>query len=137
MKKILITFIISLVLIVLESPLCFSKYAIPDQYAPANAPWGQDYDWVGSDTTSMASLILQMIANALLYFAAPIAIAMLVFAGYTFITGGANSEKQEQAKKHLQWTILGLLAIILSYSIVRIAIFFLLSAAQQSAPPGP
>jgi len=118
---------------------CFSYYVIPSELAPSNTPFR--YSFVQGQYANLpayegATAILFILADALLYFAAPIAIMMLVFAGFIFITGGASSEKQESAKKHLQWTLLGLLAIILSYSIVRIAIFMIISSAQQSAPPG-
>ena len=51
-------------------------------------------------------------------------------------TGGADSEKLEQAKKGLTWTIAGLLLIILSYSIVKTVINTTVDVAEVTTGSG-
>jgi hypothetical protein len=133
MKKTLITLWV-LITMVIMSGATFAAYTIPQEFAPSNTPFANNFD-PKSDPTGNANIVLQTLASALLYFAAPVTIAMLVFTGIGMIMGGADSEKQEAGKKQVQWALLGLLAIMLSYSIVRAAIFFALSSVQQPAPP--
>ncbi|MFA6992342.1 MAG: hypothetical protein WC269_03635 [Candidatus Gracilibacteria bacterium] len=130
----IVKFIVILALAFIIIPTCFG-YKIPAEFTPSNAPL-TDVGQSAKTTTDMANGILQTIAAALLYFAAPVTIAMLAFASFKMIMGGANSEEQEQGKKQVQWAVLGLLAVMLSYSIVRIAITFILYSAEQPAPPG-
>lgn len=96
-------------------------YAIENKYKPINAPGYQiDYEGSTSDTaTGMTIVILRTLAGALLYFAAPIAVFSIAQSAFTMAMSGADTEKLEQSKKHLTWAILGLLTIILSFSIVK------------------
>jgi type IV secretion system pilin len=108
-------------------------YSIPAEYTPDNTPFpsygidenaGVPYE----DTTDVravawqTSIILQIIAGALLYFAAPLAILVIVLGAFKLVMGGAETEQVEQGKKQITWAILGLLLIMLSYSLVRILI---------------
>ncbi len=102
---------------------------IPQDFRPINEPFNLKYDREGG----AAIIILQIIAGGLLYFAAPVGVIMIGLGGWELVTGGADSEKVEQGKKHLLWSIVGLFVIILSYSIVR----FLISFAIDSASPPP
>ncbi len=104
---------------------------IPNMYRPINEPFNIAYDKEGG----AAILILQIIAGGLLYFAAPIAIIMIGIAGWQLVTGGAESEKIEQGKKHLFWSIAGLLVIILSFSIVKFLITFSIKSASVPSAP--
>ena len=115
-----------------------NAYQIDEKFRPNNEPFDEiNYDYAPNNTPgSFATiLILQLIAGTLLYFAAPVAIVMLAAAGWQMTTGGAETEKLEQAKKNITWTIVGLLAIILSYSIVKFAIGFVIIAADVEPLP--
>ena len=104
-------------------------YRIPEDLKPINSPF--ELNTYGEGDGSEATVILlQIIAGALLYFAAPVAIIMIVQAGFSMVSGGADSEKITQAKKHLTWTLIGLGLIILSYSIVRIVLNLITTAAS-------
>ena len=108
-------------------------YSIPSTYKPGNEPLDLNYNH-GSIQGSFATiLILQVIAGGLLYFAAPIAVIMIAMGAFQMVTGGAESEQLEQSKKHLTWTMIGLVVIILSYSIVKFAITFVMDSANP--PP--
>ncbi len=107
------------------------KYTtIEGSYRPINMPFGLGAEFREGKYTpaQIFILVLQIIAGGLLYFAAPIAIIMIVIGASTLVMGSHENEKIDQAKKHLTWTIIGLLAIIFSYSIVRILIFAIIRA---------
>lgn len=96
---------------------------------PENEPFAlTSEEFSGGDGASGAIIVLQIIAGGLLYFAAPVATVFIVMAGIQMTLGGAESEKLEQAKKHLTWSALGLLLIIFSYSAVRALLTFVFQA---------
>lgn len=109
-----------------------SAYQIDDSYRPTNAPFALTEDIKDKGSAGALVLILQMIASGLLYFAAPIAIIMLGFGAFNMVMGSGETEKIDQAKKHLTWALIGLIAIILSYSIVRIVITMALTTASPA-----
>ncbi|MFH1533882.1 MAG: hypothetical protein ABID64_03040 [Nitrospirota bacterium] len=137
MKKKLLIIIGSILLLVALAGVA-QAYQIPDEYRPENLFFGEnelDYnqDLEGQTQGSTATIIiLQTIAGALLYFAAPLGVILIVLAAFNMVMGGADSEKLEQSKKHLTWTIVGLFLIILSYSLVRIIITFISGAADAA-----
>lgn len=51
-----------------------------------------------------------------------IAVAFLVFAGFRYITSAGNEDQAEAAKKTIINAIIGIVVIILSYSIVTVVI---------------
>jgi hypothetical protein len=121
-----------------------SAYSTPDEYKPQNLQFGINFGETGENGSIAESkgeqgsfaaiIILQIIAGGLLYFAAPVGVIMIAFSAWQMVTGGADSEKLEQSKKHLTWTIIGLLVIILSYSAVRFAISLIFDSVN---PPKP
>lgn len=68
------------------------------------------------------NVILQYVANLLLFVAAPLAVLFIARAGndYTFAMG--DETKVENAKRELTWALLGLVLVMFSYLIVRLAI---------------
>ena len=150
MKKVLKTFGLIILITFAFSILTeiVSAYQIEQNFKPDNQPFGLDYNEnsggnalgegasdEGAPGSFATILILQIMAGTLLYFAAPVAVIMLAAAGWQMTTGGAETEKLEQAKKNITWTIVGLLAIIFSYSIVKFAITFVIKAADVEALP--
>ncbi len=129
MKRKLLIIIGSILLLVALASVA-QAYQIPDEYRPDNLFFGEDEldynnDLAGQTQGSTATIIiLQTIAGALLYFAAPLGVILIGFAAFNMVMGGADSEQLEQSKKHLTWTVIGLFLIILSYSLVRIIITF-------------
>lgn len=124
-KKILTTLVLSTILAVLLS-VTVQAYQIDPSFRPINSPFDLNY---GSDT-SKTILILQILSGALLYFAAPVAIILIIIGALQIVIGGAESDKIDAGKKHITWSVIGLLVIILSYSIVRTIINFVLKSAQ-------
>ncbi|MBD3331066.1 hypothetical protein GF354_06120 [Candidatus Peregrinibacteria bacterium] len=103
-------------------------YRIDPNFKPINQPFGLENETLGTTEGSgeaaveTTRLVLNIIAGTLLYFAAPIAVIMVALAGGSMVISGSNPDKVDQAKKHLTWTVAGLLLIILSWSIIRIII---------------
>jgi len=74
-------------------------------------------------SSSAASTIYEIIARVykfLLMISIPIAVIIILWAAYTFLTSSGESEKINQAKKILMWAIIGLIIVILSNGIVSV-----------------
>ncbi len=111
-----------------------SAYTIPEQFRPLNEPFGigKELDSSqGGSTTSGTIVFLQILAGGLLYFAAPIAVIIIIMTGFNMALLGAESEKIEEAKRSLTWAATGLFLIIFSYTLVRIIIASALQAASS------
>ena len=101
---------------------------------PENEPFAlKDSAFSENNGAGGAIIVLQILAGGLLYFAAPLAIIFVTMAGIQMTIGGAESEKLEQAKKHLTWSIIGLLLIIFSYSAVRALLKFVFTAGTPAS----
>ena len=85
-----------------------------------------------ADGVFTANTVLHTIEGALLFFAVPIAILAIITAGLQMVKGGHESEEIDKAKNNLKWSIIGLLLIILSYSLVKIVITFTIKAAETA-----
>lgn len=109
-----------------------NAYQIDESYRPINSPFELSKE-IKSNNIGATRTVLEILAGALLYFAAPVAVIMIAYGGFAMVIGGSQSEKIEEAKKHLTWSLIGLGVIILSYSIVRIAIQFTISVADVTA----
>lgn len=51
-----------------------------------------------------------------------IAVAYLIYGGFMYITSGGNEETAEQAKKIIQNSIIGLVVIVLSFTIITVIV---------------
>lgn len=136
-KKLTIMITLAIGISLAISALSASAYTIPDIFRPINEPFniGGDLDPSKGNTQATTAtgtiIFLQILAGGLLYFAAPLAIIIIVFTGFNMVFKGAESDKIEESKRSLTWTALGLLLIILSYSLVRIVINMALKAASN------
>lgn len=134
MKKLIIkSILLASLLAAIWSQTAFA-YQIDNDFRPVNLPFGFDYESDTPETNTI--LILQILAGGLLYFAAPLAIILIGIAAITMIVGGAETDKVDQAKKNLTWTVLGLLIIIMSYSIVRAVITYVVKAGDPGIQEG-
>ena len=130
MKKLILTisFLTLTILSGLQTLQTVEAYQIDPSYRPQNAPFSLEEEITQQGAQSATIIILQIIAGALLYFAAPIAVIVIAMGGFNIVIYGAEQEKLEQGKKQLTWAIIGLFCVILSYSIVRIILTFVLRA---------
>lgn len=136
-KKLLILFGLITITAITLSDVSFASYKIDNSYKPKNAPFTELNFSEGVDAEFTTSMFLQIIAGALLYFAAPIAVIMIAWGAFDMVMGGADSEKLEQSKKHLTWTIIGLILIIISYSAVRFVLDLIIKSGEVPTPNPP
>ncbi len=128
LKKTLLTLSLLIAIFMATSAIA-SAYQIDPTLRPTNEGFALKDEIKSQGAAGAAILVLQIIAGGMLYFAGPIAVIMIAFSAFTMVMSGTESEKLEQAKKHLTWSIIGLIAIIFSYSLVRIIIVFINQAA--------
>ena len=68
--------------------------------------------------------LLNNIINFLLTLAAPIAVIMMIYAGYLFITASDNEEKVKTARKTMLYVVIGIAILILSKGVVTLVSSF-------------
>lgn len=90
--------------------------AVTEQVKKAEKGGEQDAAVVG------VNIILQYMANLLLFLAAPLAVLFIAHAGQSYTFAMGDETKLESAKRELTWALLGLLLIMMSYVIVRLLI---------------
>lgn len=125
-KKIITSFILSIILVVTVQ----AAMGIPDTYKPKNIPLqGLNTtitDAVKADSQGGAvtgvNIVLQYMANLLLFFAAPLAVLFLARAGADYAFAMGEDSKLESAKRELTWSIIGLVLVMFSYVLVRVLI---------------
>ena len=68
--------------------------------------------------------LLGTMTTGFLKVAGLIAIVMIMIGGYRYIASAGNEEMAESGKKTLQWSIVGLITILLSYVLVQATLTF-------------
>ena len=127
-KKILTTLTL-ITLLLIAGTAAVHAYQIDPSYRPSNEPFALNQEIKDQGASGATIIVLQIIAGALLYFAVPVGVIMIAWAGGSMVIFGAEQEKLDAAKKHLTWSIVGLVAIILSYSLVKVIITAIVKAA--------
>ena len=59
------------------------------------------------------------IVNFFLTFLGLIAVVMIIYGGFLYVSAAGNNEKIEQAKKIIMYSVVGILIILLSFAIVN------------------
>ncbi len=72
-------------------------------------------NWLG--VTSIAQLITNIANFIVVNIATPLAILMIIIAGFRFATAQGNEEKIKKARQNFMWTVIGL-AIVLAASLI-------------------
>lgn len=128
MKIKILTILLAILLALMIAPmLCGTagaEYRLPGELKPSNVPFDVDIGHTSDPGITQVQYILQVIAGALLYFAAPLAVLMIAMIGFNMAMNSGNTEKIEAGKKSLTWAIAGLATIILSYALVKFVINF-------------
>ena len=109
---------------ILFAYVAHAAYEIPDQYAPDNIPLSDLEYGFGHGGESGLIQDFQILAGALLYLAAPLAVIAIGMTAFNMVINSGSSEKVETAKKQLTWAVLGLVLIILSYATIKFVIEF-------------
>ena len=85
-------------------------------------------------------IIIARIIRIALGFLGIIAVGLVMYAGFLWMTSGGNEEKIEQAKKILQNAVIGLIIILISFAIVSFILNLLIGATtggQNGPGSGP
>jgi amino acid transporter len=99
---------------------------------PGMAVLAQTGDVVGNLNLVNSNLpdVIVNIINYLLAFLALLAVIMILFGGFQWLTAGGNEEKVDKAKKILTAAVIGLVIIILAWAIARFVIDMLFNSGQ-------
>lgn len=82
---------------------------------PAGAPGdGAEIDSIGELVTTIIEISLLLVGS--------IAVIFVIFGGFKYLTANGDEEKIKSAKKTIINAIIGLIIVLLAYSIVRIVI---------------
>lgn len=125
-KKILTSLILSIMLVVTVQ----AAIGIPSDLMPKNVPLqglnktiAEQVKAGGQEgAVTGANIVLQYIANLLLFFAAPLAVLFLARAGADYAFAMGEDSKLESAKRELTWSLVGLVLVMFAYVIIRVAI---------------
>ena len=104
--------------------------------------WGSCVQSVDGSATGVASLsciwiVLQNVINASLVVAGVVAVFLIVYAGFQYVTSSGDKEKVDNARKRLTYAIIGLVFIFLSFMIINfIAQVTGVDIKQLASPPG-
>lgn len=91
----------------------------------------------GVATLSCIWVVLQNVINAALVLAGVVAVFLIIYSGFQYVTSNGDKEKVDAARKRLTYAIIGLVFIIFSYGIVLfISQLTGVSKGQLLSPPG-
>ncbi len=132
-KKIILQ--LALVILTIVMPLVMSSHSqnqhvmaritLPADLKPDQAPEVdlKNFKDSGKGTTWEAAVytnyFLQLIAGGLLYLAGPIAILIIAIGGLRYVVSHGNQTQMENAKKTLEYGLVGLAVIIFSFAIIK------------------
>lgn len=124
----LTAFLIVTVLSLSLMPIIQAQVTLPERYRPSQSPIlkekGKNFD------VESLGYILQLLSSTLLYAAGAIAILLLVFNGFRYVSAGGESGTIDSAKKSIMWTLAGLLIAIFSIVIVQNVITWIFRLQQ-------
>ena len=126
------TFFIFLVVSLILSTFLFA-FAILPAFAQTSLNTGINYGtFTGLGTQDLREGIMRII-NVLLSFLGIIAIVIMLWGGFVWLTSGGSEEKVGQAKKIITAGIIGLVIIFISYAIATFVIgqLILATGAEQ------
>ena len=65
-------------------------------------------------------LLVSIIASNAIIIAGVILIFLIIFAGFTMITGAGDPQKQHQAQQIMTWGVVGFILVVAAFLIIRI-----------------
>lgn len=137
MKRIFIVFGILLTLVsisnIASAEVVIDKNLYPSGLATANKQdptKGKEASTVDAIRTAITSNFVEVVLGI----SAAVALFFILNNGFWMITS-AGGEKIDESKKGLQWALIGLILIVLSYSIIRFIISIPISADERLNTP--
>lgn len=134
MKKIIIALACIAIMGVATVPTAFAVQSLDNSFLPQGLPTltGKTNEEALSANQSRV-ILTQRIVDVVLGTAGAVAAMFIVINGFYMITSAGNDEGVTKAKKGISWAIVGLLAIIFSYSVVTYVIKVTLLTDDPSA----
>ena len=133
MKKIYLTFLGAIVFwsITLNA---FASIQLEDDFRPSNLPTLQTTSEIATveghpEAAATQTLILYVgkIVGQVLVFCGALTVIFIIIGGAKYVFAYGSDDKIGEAKRGITWSVIGLILIILSYSIVRGIIKLLVS----------
>lgn len=88
---------------------------------PPNAPRSEVCAQQGDPIAGEEGLIYDAV-QLISIVAGIVAVVMIMYSGFSYITAGGDNNKIQEAKKTLTWSIIGLIVIVLARSIILFVI---------------
>ncbi len=103
--------------------------------------WSACYDGGVIDTNTAPKLscvwiVLQNVINAALILAGVVAVFLIIWSGFQYVTSNGDKEKVDSARKRLTYAIIGLVFIFSSFMILRFISTFTGVGIEQLTTPG-
>ena len=76
----------------------------------------------GNTTTGSLTSIFKTVVNILLYIIGAVAVIMIIFGAFRYVTSGGNSSSVTAAKNTIIYAVVGLIIAILAYAIVNFVV---------------
>jgi len=133
---------LNLLLLADDADPCNSKDLTPSQAIHChmvNAGQSASYTGASNGATADVTLIalISGIINAALAITGVIVLVFMIYAGYTWMTAGGDSDKVTKAKETISRSVIGLAIVLFSYAIVAYVVPMILCASgHASACPG-
>ena len=133
MKKIYLTFLAAIIFWSLSFNVFGTAIQLDGTYKPDNLPTlGASQEAASADhpeTAATQTIILYVgnLVSQVLLFTGALTIVFIIIAGAKYVFAYGNDDRLGQAKRGITWSVVGLILILLSYSIVRGVIKLLIS----------
>lgn len=90
----------------------------------------------GVPTLACIWVVLQNLINAATFLSGVVAVLLIIYAGYQYLTSEGDPAKVESARKTITFTIIGIVIVIFAFAIVRgIGYVTGLEPGQLTTPP--
>jgi len=96
-----------------------------------------DPNGAGVASLSCIWVVISNVINAAIVLSAVVAVFLIVYSGFQYVTSSGDKEKVDNARKRLTYAIIGLVFIFLSFFIIKfISQFTGVGVNQLASPPG-
>lgn len=76
-------------------------------------------DAAGCSTTKKADEVVNAVLNVVLSFVGVVAVGVMIYGGFTYMTSNGDSGKAQKAKNIIMYGLIGMIVALLAYAIVR------------------
>ncbi len=140
MKKIITLITAGIIVSLLSTVLVYAQVTIEPSLHPDNAPTVTKQNPSSANEQNLnfdtaRNKITARVVNTVLGLAGVVAIFFIINNAWYLTISAGQEEKITQHKKGLMWAVIGLVLIILSYSIIRFVISIPFQAQEKNPAP--